>query len=299
MIRPPALMPGDTIGILSTARKISPDELEPAIALLKEWGFKVRSAPNIFKEHNQFAGTDQQRLQDLQGFIDDPEIKAILCARGGYGTVRIIDDVNFEPLLNSPKWIAGYSDVTVLHNRLSQLGIESLHSTMPVNFKTNTAEALDSLHKALSGEAISYHIPSHPYNRNGRANGSITGGNLSMLYSQTGSPTSLKTANNILFIEDLDEYLYHIDRMMYNLKRNGYLTSPAGVIIGGMSDMNDNTIPFGETAEETIQRHLSKFNYPVCFGFPAGHLADNRTLIFSRKATLNVSDKEVTLTFNG
>ncbi len=299
MIRPPSLVNGDTIGIVSTARKIGPDELEPAISILKQWGFKVRTAPNLFQEHNQFAGTDNQRLQDLQAFVDDPEIKAILCARGGYGTVRIIDDLDIRPLLNSPKWIAGYSDVTVLHNQLSRLGIESLHSTMPINFSTNTTEALESLRKALMGDTLNYTIPAHPFNRLGIASGVVTGGNLSMVYSQAGSLTSLKAFKNLLFLEDLDEYLYHIDRMMYNLKRNGYFTSPAGVIIGGMSDMNDNKVPFGETAEEIIRRHLSAFNYPLCFGFPAGHLADNRTLIFGRNATLNVSEKEVILTFNG
>ncbi len=299
MIRPPVLKQGDTIGILSTARKISPVELEPAIALLKEWGFKVQTAPNLFKEEHQFAGTDNERLADLQGFIDNPEIKAILCARGGYGTIRIIDDVNFSSLLKAPKWIAGYSDVTALHNQLSRIGIESLHSTMPINFSTNTTEALESLRQALIGEALSYTAPAHPFNRIGMGRGKITGGNLSMVYSQAGSRTSLETSGNILFLEDLDEYLYHVDRMMYNLKRNGYFTKPSGVIIGGMSDMNDNTIPFGETAEEIIHRHLSEFEYPVCFGFPAGHLADNRTLIFGRNATLNVSEKEVKLTFDG
>ncbi len=299
MIRPPALKQGDTIGILSTARKIDPTELEPAIALLKEWGFKVQTAPNLFKEEHQFAGTDNERLEDLQGCIDDPEIKAILCARGGYGTIRILDGVNFSSLLKAPKWIAGYSDVTALHNQLSRLGIESLHSTMPINFSTNTTEAVESLRQALIGEALSYTVPTHPFNRIGIGRGKITGGNLSMVYSQAGSPTSLETSGNILFLEDLDEYLYHIDRMMYNLKRNGCFTKPAGVIIGGMSDMNDNTIPFGETAEEIIHRHMSEFEYPVCFGFPAGHLADNRTLIFGRNATLNVSEKEVKLTFDG
>ncbi len=299
MIKPPPLVTGDTIGILSTARKISPSELQPAIALLQEWGFKVRTAPNLFKEYRQFAGTDNERLSDLQNFINDPDIKAILCVRGGYGTVRIIDKLDFNNLIEQPKWIAGYSDVTVLHNQLSKMGIESLHSTMPINFKSNTQPALESLKKALSGETLHYTIPAHSLNRTGMASGILTGGNLSMLYSQTGSPTALNTKHHLLFLEDLDEYLYHIDRMMYNLKRNGYFAKPAGVIIGGMSDMNDNSIPFGETAEEIIHRHLSEFSYPVCFGFPAGHLEDNRTLIFGRNATFNVTKNEVTLTFDG
>ncbi len=299
MKKPAALANGDIIGIVSTARKISSDELQPAVEIFEEWGFSVKTAPNLFSEDNQFAGTDAQRLEDLQSFINDPEVKAIICARGGYGTVRIIDDINFDALLQYPKWIAGYSDITVLHNKLSALGVESLHSTMPVNFSTNTAEALESLRKALTGEQLSYTIPAHPFNKRGWAKGEVTGGNLSMLYSQTGSPTALSTDGKLLFLEDLDEYLYHIDRMMYNLKRNGYLEKPAGVIIGGMSDMNDNTIPFGETAEEIIKRHLADYNYPVCYRFPAGHLADNNTLIFGRNATLEVTDKEVKLTFDG
>ncbi len=299
MIRPEPLKKGDCIGIVSTARKISPEELQPAIDIIEGWGFKVRTAPHLFEEHHQFAGTDEQRLGDIQGFIDDPEVKAILCARGGYGTVRIIDDINFIPLIENPKWIGGYSDVTVLHNKLTKLGIESLHCSMPVNFEGNTPAALDSLRDALTGKPIQYQIPPHPFNHAGQVKAKLTGGNLSMLYSQTGSDTSMKTEGALIFMEDLDEYLYHIDRMMNNLLRNGYFKNPAGVIIGGMSAMNDNTVPFGETAEEIIHRHLKEFDFPVCYNFPAGHLPDNRTLIFGRAAFLDITEKEVTLTFDG
>lgn len=293
MIQPPALQPGDTIGLVATARKMSEEELQPAIKTLADWGFKVKKAPHLTGSFHQFSGTDEERLADLQEFIDSPEVKAILCVRGGYGTVRLMDEVDFSPLQMQPKWIGGYSDVTVLLNQLGRLGVESLHCSMPINFKTNTPMALQSLRQALSGEKLSYAVNAHPFNRKGTAQGPLTGGNLSMLYSQLGSPTSLSTAGSILFMEDLDEYLYHIDRMMYNLKRNGYLEKPAGVIVGGMGDMNDNIIPFGFSAEETIRQHLEKFSYPVCFGFPAGHLDDNRTLIFGRKATLKVSDETI------
>lgn len=290
MITPPALQPGDTIAIISTARKISREELGPAVAEITKRGFKVLFGKNLFEEENQFSGSDTQRTEDLQACMDNPEVKAILCARGGYGTVRIIDKVDFSRFAISPKWICGYSDVTVLHNKLCNLGVESLHSTMPVNFKTNTAQALNSLFDALAGKSIAYHFESHPYNKKGVAEGKLIGGNLSMLYSQTGSNTALQTESAILFIEDLDEYLYHIDRMMYNLKRNGYFENLAGIIVGSMSDMNDNTIPFGKTAEEIIRDHFAEYDFPVCFGFPAGHLADNRSLIMGRKVKLEVSE---------
>ncbi|WP_417612542.1 S66 peptidase family protein [Owenweeksia hongkongensis] len=290
MITPPALKSGDTIAIISTARKISREELEPAVAEITKRGFKVLFGKNLFEEENQFSGSDTHRTVDMQACMDNPEVKAILCARGGYGTVRIIDKVDFSRFANSPKWICGYSDVTVLHNKLCNLGVESLHSTMPVNFTTNTPEALDSLFDALMGKSPEYHFESHPYNRKGVAEGKLIGGNLSMLYSQTGSNTALQTEGAILFIEDLDEYLYHIDRMMYNLKRNGYFENLAGVIVGGMSDMNDNTIPFGKTAEEIIRDHFAEYDFPICFGFPAGHVADNRSLIMGREVKLNVSE---------
>ena len=290
MITPPALIPGDTIAIISTARKISREELETAFAEITNRGFKVIFGKNLFEEENQFSGSDTQRAEDLQTCMDNPEVKAILCARGGYGTVRIIDSIDFSRFAKSPKWICGYSDVTVLHNKLSRLGIESLHSTMPINFATNTPEALSSLFDTLSGKSPEYRFDAHPYNKEGVAEGKLIGGNLSMLYSQTGSNTALQTEAAILFIEDLDEYLYHIDRMMYNLRRNGYFEDLAGVIVGGMSDMNDNTVPFGKPAEEIISDHFSEYDFPVCFGFPAGHLADNRTLIAGRKVKLYVSE---------
>lgn len=289
MITPPALKTGDTIAIISTARKISRKELEPSVAEITKRGFKVLFGKNLFEEENQFSGSDTQRAEDLQTCMNNVEVKAILCARGGYGSIRIIDKIDFSRFTNSPKWICGYSDVTVLHNKLSNLGIESLHSTMPVNFSTNSSEALNSLFDILTGKSLQYHFEAHPYNTEGVAEGKLIGGNLSMLYSQTGSNTALQTEGAILFIEDLDEYLYHIDRMMYNLKRNGYFENLTGVIVGGMSDMNDNTIPFGKTAEEIIQDHFAEYSFPVCFGFPAGHLADNRTLIMGRKVKLDVS----------
>lgn len=291
MIKAPPLQKGDSIGLLSTARKISKEELNYTLNLFKEWGLKVKLSPHLFAEDHQFAGTDEQRLADLQSFIDNPNIKAIICVRGGYGTVRIIDELNFLSLNNHPKWICGYSDVTVLLNKLGNLGFESVHSSMPINFENNSAESLESLRKILFGMDLSYDIEAHPFNRSGKCEGRVTGGNLSMLYSQLGSPTAIDTEGKILFLEDLDEYLYHIDRMMHNLKRNGYFEKLAGLIIGGMSDMNDNTIPFGKSAEEIIKEIIEPYNFPVCFGFPAGHLDDNRALIFGRKVSLEVGNR--------
>lgn len=296
MIKPPSLKKGDCIGLISTARKISREELEPSIKVFKKWGLKVKFASHLFEEENQFAGSDEQRLADLQGFIDNPEIKAILCVRGGYGTVRIIDELNFLSLRNKPKWICGYSDVTVLLNKLNSLGIECLHSTMPISFSSNTQASIESIKNVLFGKEHILKAIAHPLNRNGEARGKVIGGNLSMLYSQLGSPTALNTEGQILFIEDLDEYLYHIDRMLHNLKRNSYFEKLAGLIIGGMSDMNDNTVPFGRNAEEIISDMIRPYNFPVCFGFPAGHVDDNHALIFGRRANLVVGN-EVELQF--
>lgn len=296
MIKPPSLKKGDCIGLISTARKVSREELEPSLKVFKKWGLKIKFSSHLFEIQDQFAGSDEQRLADLQGFIDNPQIKAIICVRGGYGTVRIIDELNFLSLRNNPKWICGYSDVTVLLNKLNSLGIECLHSTMPISFPTNTAESIESLNKVLFGKEYIIKTQTHPLNRNGQARGKVVGGNLSILYSQLGSPTAINTEGQILFIEDLDEYLYHIDRMLHNLKRNSYFEKLGGLIIGGMSDMNDNTIPFGRNAEEIISDMVRPYNFPVSFGFPAGHIEDNRTLIFGRRANLLVGN-EVELQF--
>ena len=286
---------GDKIGIISTARKISLEELKPSIKLLEEWGLKVVFGKNLFEEDNQFSGTVTQRSSDLQSMIDDDSIKAILCARGGYGTVQIIDKVDFSHLIKNPKWIIGYSDVTVLHSHLHQLGITSLHATMPINFEKNTPKALESLKSALFGLGNLTEINHHHFNRFGKVEGEIVGGNLSILYSLLGSDSDINTDGKILFIEDLDEYLYHIDRIMMNLKRNGKLKNLKALIIGGMSDMNDNTIPFGKTAEEIILEYIKEFDFPVCFNFPAGHLDDNRTLVFGKECILEINENGVIL----
>ena len=229
--------------------------------------------------------------------IDNPDIKAIICARGGYGTVRILDLIDFSDLKANPKWIAGYSDVTALHSTLHNLNITSLHSTMPVNFSDNTKTSLESLKQTLFGNLISYNFPRHKLNRIGHTKGKVVGGNLSIIYSLLGSNTDINTDGKILFLEDLDEYLYHVDRMMMNLKRNGKLSKLAGLIVGGMSNMNDNTIPFGKSAIEIIAESVSEYDYPVAFNFPAGHIDNNNTIILGQNANLTIDRKNSNLTF--
>jgi len=298
MNTPPTLKPGDTIGLVSTARKITPEELQPAIDCLTDLGYKIVLAPNLCNQLNQFAGTDAQRTADFQWMIEQPEIKAILCTRGGYGTVRIIDSIDFSPLLRNPKWICGYSDVTVLHAHLNKLGIQSLHCTMPINFPTNGSvnESVKSMLGILQGSPLNYELPSQPLNRLGKSVGEMVGGNLSILYSIQGSVSALDTEGKILFLEDLDEYIYHIDRMMMNLKRSGKLSKLTGLIVGGMTDMHDNTVPFGKTAEEIIHDAVYEFDYPVCFGFPAGHIDPNLALPMGGDISLTVSENKSTIT---
>ena len=295
MIIPKKLEAGDKIGVISTARKITIQELSPAIKTIESWGLKVVLGINLFKEEDQFSGTVEQRTADLQSMIDDNSIKAILCARGGYGTVQIIDSIDFTNLKINSKWIVGYSDVTVLHSHLNNLGIASLHATMPINFKSNTKESLSSLKNSLFGNLNSIECKAHPLNKFGKIEGDIVGGNLSILYSLLGSQSDIDTACKILFIEDLDEYLYHIDRIMMNLKRNGMLRNLKGLIVGGMSDMNDNSIPFGKTAEQIILEYTKGYDFPICFGFPAGHLADNRCVRLGVNSVLEISKNSLSL----
>jgi muramoyltetrapeptide carboxypeptidase len=295
MIIPKKLMLGDKIGIISSARKITKEELSPAIKTIESWGFKVVFGNNLFEEDDQFSGTIKQRTVDLQMMIDDNSIKAILCARGGYGTVQIIDHINFTNLKINPKWIIGYSDITVLHCHLNNLGIASLHASMPINFEFNTKMSLLSLKNSLFGNPKIVETKAHPLNKYGKIEGDIVGGNLSILYSLSGSQSDINTAGKILFIEDLDEYLYHIDRMMINLKRSGMLEKLKGLIVGGMSLMNDNDISFGKTAEQIILDCTKEYDFPICFGFPAGHISDNRCIRFGINSVLEINKNGVIL----
>ena len=298
MIRPNYLQKGDTVAIVSTARKVSKKELIPALVILKNWKLNVVIGTSIEAEEHQFAGNDNLRASDFQEMLDNHKIKAIWCARGGYGSIRMIDLLDFSNFKNNPKWIIGYSDVTVLHSHLHQLGFETLHAQMPVSIETKTAACVQSLKSSLFGKNTNITIPYEVSNVMGNAKGVLVGGNLSMLYSLCGSSSSISTKGKILFIEDLDEYLYHIDRMLQNLKRNGMLDQLEGLIIGGMTQMHDNDIPFGQSSEEIILSICNDYNYPIVFNFPAGHIKDNRALILGRKAELIISKTETILTFD-
>ena len=296
MIAPAYLKKGDTIAIVATARKNIEDNLQPAISWLKSWGLEVVIGATIGLDVNQLAGTDEQRAADFQTQLDNPNIKAIWCVRGGYGTVRMIDLLNFTKFKKSPKWIIGFSDVTVLHSHLTTLGYQSIHGIMPVSSKA-TQEAKESLRKSLFGESLQYTVPCDQMNKLGSASGILVGGNLSILFSLLGSPSAIDCTDKILFIEDLDEYLYHLDRMMINLKRNGCLESLKGIIVGGMTKMKDNDIPWGKNALEIIEDVTKNYNIPIIYNFPAGHLADNHALIMGRKISLVATDLESTIVF--
>jgi muramoyltetrapeptide carboxypeptidase len=286
---PPSLQKGDTIAILSTARKNIDDNLKPAIDLLHSWGLEVLIGKTIGLDDNQLAGTDAQRAEDFQQQLDNPNIKAIWCVRGGYGTVRIIDLLDFTKFKQSPKWIVGFSDVTIIHSYVNKLNIASIHAAMPVTVGKASVESIESLRKALFGESLKYEIPFSPANRLGNAKGEIVGGNLSILYSLMGSNAQIDCKGKILFIEDLDEYLYHIDRMMMSLKRCGCFDGLNGLIIGTMTKMRDNDIPWGKNANQIIEDVTKEYSFPILYNFPAGHFHDNRALIFGKQVSLELN----------
>lgn len=279
MIIPPYLTSGDTIAIAAPARKISRAEIQPAEEWLRKCGFNVFYDDRLFAEEHQFAGNDDVRAGYFQDLLDNDSVKAIWCARGGYGSARIIDKLDFSHFRKHPKWICGYSDITVFHNHIHRHEqTATLHTTMPINITAENTEnaAAQSFIKALMGEELSYEIPQHPLSHWREFSGMLIGGNLSMLYSLIGSPSDLDTDDKVLFIEDLDEYLYHIDRMVLNLKRSGKLSNIKALLVGHLSDMHDNTIPFGKTAEEIVADHCQDLDIPLIFNVPIGHLADNR-----------------------
>ncbi|MBN1199496.1 MAG: LD-carboxypeptidase [Bacteroidales bacterium] len=296
---PPYLQRGDKIAIVSPARNIPFEEVFPAMKLFQKWGLEVVLGTHVFGKHHQFSGTDEQRRQDLQQMLDHPAIRAVVMSRGGYGTVRIIDKLDFTKFSQYPKWIVGYSDITVLHSHIHRhMGIQTLHATMPYNIKDREINeiAVESLRKALFGEKISYSKPLTFWDRTGLTEGKLVGGNLSILSGLTGSPSDIDTREKILLLEDVDEYLYHLDRMMISLKRTGKLKDLKGLIVGGLTGMKDNEVPFGKSSHEIIREAVEEYDYPVCFDFPAGHEKLNVALYLGRKAKL-VVDKEVSLIF--
>ena len=300
MIRPSYLENGDQVGIVAPAGIVKETDINTAIGIFKEWGLKTITGKHLFEKCGFFAGTDQQRYEDFQTMLDNPDIKAIFCARGGYGIIRIIEKLDFKRFLKLPKWIIGYSDITIFHIYLNDhLKCESLHAIMPKSFQKAHEDGLSlpTLKNALFGEKLKYTVEKHELNRPGKSAGKLVGGNLSIIYSLQGTHLEINTKEKILFIEDTDEYIYHIDRMMMNLKLSGKLKNLKGLIIGGMTNIKPTTPDYGKTAYEVISEIISEYNYPVIFGFQAGHFIPNHALFPGRNIKIEVSDQKTMIHF--
>jgi muramoyltetrapeptide carboxypeptidase len=295
MICPPYLKKGDKVAITCPAKKL-PHGIDDAVGLLESWGLELILGDTVTAAHHQFAGTDELRAKDLQRFLDDRDIKAIFAARGGYGTVRIIDQLDFSSLKRSPKWIVGFSDITVLHAHLqAELNMCSIHGQMPLTIPDGSKPSLESLRMALFGEAISYQFNSAEMGKDGEAIGKLIGGNLSLMVNLNGSVSDPDYRDKILFLEDVGEHLYAIDRLFWNLKRSGKLAQIKGLIIGGFTELKDFDPPFGQDVREIVLDMVKEYDYPVCFDFPAGHVSDNRALILGKTVNLKVKQTEVNL----
>jgi muramoyltetrapeptide carboxypeptidase len=299
MIRPTDLQKDDTIGLVAPGRKLDAATLHACTHVIESWGFRVQTSPNLLSSaHSYLAGSDAERLEDLQIMLDSPAIKAIICARGGYGTTRVLDQLDFRALLKKPKWICGFSDITALHLKLQKLGIQSIHGTMPVLFlKSDSTQSVDSLHKVLKGERAALAANPNSKNKMGSAEGNLVGGNLSLVVDSLGTSSEVDTENKILVIEEVDEYLYKIDRMFVQLKRAGKLQKLAGLAIGHMTDLKDTDLPFGETIESIILNHVKEFDYPVGFGFPVGHANPNLSWVEGGLGKLHVTREKSIIMF--
>jgi len=284
---------GDKVGLLSTARSFTFKDIEPFVELLQAWGLIVKIGNTANQMDYQFAGTTQQRANDLQQMVNDPDIKAIICVRGGYGTIKIVDTIDLNVLKTKPKFICGFSDVTVLHNYLHNQGYISLHTCMAMQFNDVDAFSKQSLKLALFGGSLTYAFKPHLQNKGNSLNGIVVGGNLSILHNLSGTKYDMDVQDKILFIEDLDEYLYHIDRMMMQLKLSGKLKKLKGILVGSFNKMNDNEVPFGKTVESIILDAVKEYDYPVIFNFPAGHEAKNYAIKLG--CIINIFEKNGTM----
>lgn len=295
LIQPPYLKAGDTVAIVapSGVLKNRTNEVQQAIDLLKNWGLHAVVGKHVFSQANHFAGTDSERFEDFQKVMDDPTISAIWCARGGYGTVRILDKLNFTKFKNSPKWLIGYSDITALHNQFHNEGFETIHALMCTSLSddvTTIEKTISTFKDAIFGNQLSYTLNGSEYNRTGNVTAPLVGGNLTMLHTMLGSTTSIDTSGKILFIEEIGEYAYHIDRMLQSLKRAGYFENCKGVIVGDITKVRKNTTPWGTSVEQLIVDALSEYDFPIAFNMPAGHEKDNRAMILGRTIQLTVSN---------
>ena len=284
---------GSRIALAASARKITLEEIQFAIDWLKEKGFDAVFDERLFASNYIFAGSDDFRAAVLQEYLDSQDIDAIWMVRGGYGSIRIVDKLDFTKFAKHPKFIIGFSDVTVFHGKMQRLGYPTIHASMPYNFVNKTPEAMQSLNDALLGKPLHYELKPFALNRLGEAEAEIVGGNLSVLYGMLGSDSFPETDGKILFIEEVDEYIYHIDRMMIAMKRAGKLQNLKGLIVGGLTEIHDNPDPFGKSVEEVILEAVKDYDYPICYGFPAGHFADNRALVFGEKAELSVDRERI------
>lgn len=299
MIKQPAyLKKGDKIAIVCPAKKL-PGSIDSAIAILESWGLQVVIGKTVTAEYHQFAGDDELRATDLQGFLDDPEIKAIIAGRGGYGTIRIIDDLDFTAFTVHPKWIVGFSDITVLLSHiLAVFNTQSIHGQMPYTFSSASPESLSSLKKILFGEPLKYEYNTEFPGREGNAEGILIGGNLTLMVMLQGSISEIDYTNKILFIEDVGEHEYSIDRMMRMLKRAGKLAKLKGLVVGAFNELSTESIPFGSSPEQVIWDIVKEYDYPVCFNFPVGHIDDNRSMVVGKLTSLIINQQNVVLNLN-
>ncbi|MFM7595489.1 MAG: LD-carboxypeptidase [Flavobacteriales bacterium] len=295
MIQPPFLKPGDTVYIAAPAKAIEESSVLEAKKTLESWGLNVRISPHCLGRNHYFSGTDEERLADFQDGLDDPNIKAILCARGGYGCIRVVEDLKWDSFKENPTWVIGFSDVTVFHQKIHQLGIESIHGIMPLGFVEGSDAAKESLKKILFGEPVMLEAPYRSDNITGRATGQLVGGNMAIVSSLLGTPLSYSFKDNILVLEDIGEHVYKIDRMLYSLKLAGAFSQIKGLVLGGFTDMEDTDVPFGKTIKELILEQVRHLEIPVAFELPIGHITDNQAFVLGRTASLQVTDTKTTL----
>ena len=292
MVSPPFIKAGDKVGVAAPGRKISIEEFKAAANVMLSWGVELVQAPNMFSNaHSYLAGTDPERIADFQNLIEDPNIKAIICARGGYGMTRILDNIDFSNLLKYPKWIVGFSDITAMHLRLAKLGIHSIHGTMPVLFsRTDSSPSVESLWSVLKGDQKVLAVPPDKMNRHGVATGQVIGGNLSLVADAIGTSNDPDTSDKILVLEEIEEYTYKIDRMLMHLIRSGKMNNLAGLVVGHMTDIKEPELPFGQSVKEIIMEKVSALGYPVSFNFPIGHENPNLAWIHGSLMTLSVAE---------